>query len=77
MKKHPQIKVNAIEGSCNYSNQLLLKNIKVSNYAFNKYINKANYIYSPTSLIKAFKLPCGCYLWKHINGNKELSLLPF
>ena len=33
MKKHPQIKSNSLEGSCNYESKLLLNNLKVSQYA--------------------------------------------
>jgi hypothetical protein len=77
MKKHPQIKSTSLEGSCNYECNLLLNNLKVSQYAFKKYVKQSNFIHSPSKTIKAYKLPCGCYLWLNKNGSRELSLLPF
>ena len=77
MKKHPQIRISDSVGSCNYGTQLLLNNVTVSKYAFNRYVKKINCVHSPTEAIKSYKLPCGCFLWINKNGRRELSLLPF
>ena len=77
MKKHPQIRISDAVGSCNYGTHLLLNNVKVSKYAYNRYVKKSNYAHSPTKAIKSYSLPCGCFLWINKNGRRELSLLPF
>ena len=77
MKRHTQIKSKSIEGSCNFMHHLIQMNLPVSKFAFKRYTLKSNYVHSPSATIRAYKLPCGCYIWVNKNGSRELSLLPF
>jgi hypothetical protein len=71
MQKHPQ------NGQCSFTPQLLLQNLAVSKFAFSRYLGRASFINKPKPGIRCYQLPCGCYVWQHSSGVRELSALPF
>jgi hypothetical protein len=78
MQKHPSFKKNAnYSGICSFTPQLMPSNLPVSPYAFNRYLRKAAFTHSPAPSVKAYQLPCGCFVWVHSSGVRQLSALPF
>jgi hypothetical protein len=77
MQKHPRINSSITSGICSFTPQLLPNNMQVSRHAFSRYIHKATFTHSPAKGIKAYRLPCGCYVWCYSSGQRELSALPF
>ncbi len=78
MLKHPRFKKNVNHsGVCSFTPQLLPNNLQVSAYAFQRYLRKSSFTHSPTPSIKAYQLPCGCFVWVHSSGVRQLSALPF
>jgi hypothetical protein len=52
-------------------------NLPVSPYAFNRYLRKSAFTHSPAPSVKAYQLPCGCFVWVHSSGVRQLSALSF
>jgi hypothetical protein len=77
MQKHPPIKSGPQAAMCPFSAQLATQNLPVSPHAFGRHIRKANFTHSPGPGIRAYKLPCGCFVWQYASGARELSGLPF
>jgi len=77
MQKHPRITKKIKVGNCNFQVQLITQNQPVSPKAYSRYITKANFAHKPKQGIRAYKLPCGCYIWQYSCGKRELSALPF
>ena len=77
MQKHPRIKQGNQTGSCSFSAQIIGKNLQVSPFAFQRHIRKATFTHSPGKGIRAYQLPCGCFVWLYASGARELSALPF
>jgi hypothetical protein len=55
---------------------VLQQPVPVSPYAFSRYLRKSSLIASRPGY-KVYGLPCGCYLWVHYSGLRQLSALPF
>ncbi|MGQ0826959.1 MAG: hypothetical protein ACT4ON_01060 [Bacteroidota bacterium] len=62
---------------CPFTIQVLMKPMLLSPYAFNKYLRKHAFYHSPSPSIKVYKLPCGCFVWVHSSGVRQLSAFPF
>lgn len=77
MHKHPRISSATSSGTCSFTPQLLPHNQPVSRYAFSRYIGKASFTHKPAQGVRAYRLPCGCYVWCYASGSRELSVLPF
>lgn len=77
MQKHPRIKQGNHTGICPFTPQLMPHNLQVSPFAFSRYIRKSNFTHSPGQGVRAYKLPCGCFVWAYSSGVRELSALPF
>ncbi len=76
MQKHPKIKAGKPSAHCPFTIQVLMKPMQLSPYALNRYLGKQALYYSTPS-IKAYALPCGCFVLVHASGRRELSALPF
>ncbi len=77
MQKHPRITKGNQTGVCPFTPQLLPNNLQVSRYAFSRHIGKASFSNKPAKGVRAYQLPCGCYVWVYKSGVRELSALPF
>lgn len=77
MQKHPRIKSSNQSGICSFTPQIMQSNLPLSSHAFSRYIGKASFKHKPGPSIRAYQLPCGCYVWVHRSGARELSSLPF
>ena len=77
MKKHPRISSGNQSGTCSFTSQLLPSNQQVAPNAFSRYIRKSAFTHSPSKGIRAYQLPCGCFVWCYSSGVRELSALPF
>ena len=77
MQKHPRITKGNHSGTCPFTPQLMPNNMQVSRYAFSRYIGRASFTHTPGKGIRAYQLPCGCFVWVHKSGARELSALPF
>jgi len=77
MQKHPRISSASQKGSCSFTFQLLPNNLPVAPNAFSRYIGKASFTHMPGKGIRAYQLPCGCFIWRYASGVRELSALPF
>ncbi|MBL0083639.1 MAG: hypothetical protein IPP37_14980 [Saprospiraceae bacterium] len=49
----------------------------VSRYAYQRYVRRSHFHFSPQRGIRVYWLPCGCYMWVHSSGERYLSPLPF
>jgi hypothetical protein len=77
MQKHPRITKGSHSGICPFTPQLMPNNLPVSSFAFSRYIGKASFTHEPGKGIRAYRLPCGCFVWCYSSGARELSALPF
>ena len=77
MQKHPRITSGNQQNICSFTNQVLMQPLRLSQYAFSRYLRKAALINSALPGIKVYGLPCGCCVWAYKSGARELSALPF
>jgi len=76
MQKHPKMSLVASAPVCTFTNQILTKPLQLTPYAFNRYLHKRALVHKTPSL-KAYALPCGCYVLVLSSGIRQLSVLPF
>ena len=76
MLKHPKIKSVQPTGKCSFSNQLITNAQQLSPYAFQRHLRRSA-ISHKTKSLKAYNLPCGCFVLVHSSGTRQLSALPF
>jgi hypothetical protein len=79
MQKHPSLsslKSLTQFGVCPFFGQVLVQPVPVSLYAFSRYLRRSSLVTKPSGY-KVYGLPCGCYLWVHYSGVRQLSALPF
>jgi hypothetical protein len=76
MQKHPKMSLVASAPVCPFTINILRQPMQLSPYAFNRYLRKRALI-SSTPSHKTYGLPCGCIVWVHSSGVRELSALPF
>jgi hypothetical protein len=78
MQKHPSIRLSSTKGSCSFSKQVLSQPIQLSPYAFSRHLKRSALHCSYKGLgFKVYALPCGCFVWVHYSGYRQLSALPF
>ncbi|MBL7909821.1 MAG: hypothetical protein JNJ41_02045 [Bacteroidia bacterium] len=77
MLKHPKIKSVQPAGQCSFTNHVLVNNMQLSPYAFQRYLRKASLYLKPNPSLKIYQLPCNCYVWVYASGIRQLSALPF
>jgi hypothetical protein len=77
MQKHPRISSASLVGPCPFTQHVLLQNVGLSPYAFSRYLTRRAFVHSPAPGIRAYRLPCGCCVWRYASGIRELSALPF
>ncbi|MGZ3767821.1 MAG: hypothetical protein ACXVA2_24370 [Mucilaginibacter sp.] len=77
MQKHPNITAGKPQvGHCPFTTQVIMQPVQVSQYAFQRHICKQA-LCKPIGNYKVYKLPCGCYVWVHSSGIRQLSAFPF
>ena len=76
MQKHPKMSLVASAPVCTFTNQIFPTPLQLSPYAFNRYLCKRSLVHKTTSL-RAYCLPCGCYVHVLSSGVRLLSTLPF
>jgi len=76
MKKHPTIPSVIASPICPFTIEVLMQPMQLSPYAFQRYLRKRVRCKLSPSL-KVYGLPCGCFVWVHASGLRQLSAHPF
>jgi hypothetical protein len=52
--------------------------VQLTPYAFQRHLRRSARVSSPGAVgFQVFRLPCGCFVWVHYSGLRQLSALPF
>jgi len=49
----------------------------VSRFAYQRFVRKRFFAWSPSPGVRVYLLPCSCYLWVYATGSRFLCTLPF